>query len=102
MQYRRTLAPGLIKRFYVPINRFYWNRPADYGTMPDMDIHDVIKHYKTLRDASKRLKVARATIYNWATDGGIPLAMQMQIEHDTKGKLKADIADSPRREREAA
>jgi hypothetical protein len=68
--------------------------------MPGMDIHDVIKHYKTLRDASKRLKVARATIYNWATDGGIPLAMQMQIEHDTKGKLVASMDHAPRRERE--
>lgn len=67
--------------------------------MRTMDINDVIRHYKTLRDAAKRLKVSRQTIYNWATDGGIPYAMQLQIQHDTKGKLVASMDHAPRRER---
>lgn len=53
-----------------------------------MDINDLISHFRYLSVAAKTLRVSRATLYNWA-ETGIPYGAQLQIEHETGGKLKA-------------
>jgi len=59
-----------------------------------MDIRDLIRHYRYLRTAAKETGVSRATLYAWQKHG-IPMAAQIQIEMQTDGVLRADIAHSP-------
>lgn len=61
----------------------------------------MIRHYRFLRTAAKETGVSRATLYAWQRNG-IPMAAQMQIEMQTGGELKADIAHAPQSERAAS
>ena len=65
-----------------------------------MDIRDMIRHYRFLRTAAKETGVSRATLYAWQRTG-IPMAAQIQIEMQTDGALRADIAHAPQAERDA-
>ena len=71
-----------------------------HGDHAGMNIRDLIRHYRYLRTAARELGVARTTLYNWGRRG-IPYSYQLQIEEQTLGELRADLADAPEQERAA-
>lgn len=54
-----------------------------------MKLDQVIKHFGSQLAVAKALGTTQPTISNWKARGGIPHIRQLQIEHVTKGKLKA-------------
>ena len=55
----------------------------------DMNIRDLIRHYRFLARAAREIGVSRGTLYNWQKHG-IPCVHQIRIELKTNGDLKAD------------
>lgn len=59
-----------------------------------MTPRQVIRHFggedASVAQAAKQLGCSRQTIYRWVQDGEVPRAMQLEIQEQTGGKLKAD------------
>ena len=54
-----------------------------------MTYEQVLKHYGTVIEASKRLGITHQAIYAWKKAGYIPPRAQKHIQAETRGKLKA-------------
>ena len=54
-----------------------------------MTIEDVVKHFGSITNTAKALKVSRPMIYRWQ-ENGIPIQYKCYIEYKTKGALKVD------------
>lgn len=63
--------------------------------MLDMNIDDLIEHYGSGPKAAEAMGLASASVlYQWRAAGRIPPLRQIQIEHLTGGKLKADANEA--------
>lgn len=54
-----------------------------------MKFEQVIKHFGSQLATAKALGTTQPNVSNWKSRGSIPHIRQLQIEHITKGKLKA-------------
>lgn len=63
------------------------------GYASGVDYDDLIRHYKTPGEASRKLKVTRSIISYWKKHG-IPVGRQALIHIMTRGRLRADNPDT--------
>ncbi len=63
----------------------------------EMTFEDVIRYYGNSYQFFKKTGKASANYRNWAERGYIPIETQLILEELTKGELRADLKDVPRR-----
>ena len=56
-----------------------------------MSINKVIKYFGSQSELARILGITRGSVNRWFINNQIPAKRQLQIQHMTKGKFKAEL-----------
>lgn len=60
---------------------------------------ELLSHYGGLSKAARALKMRKQTVHSWKSRGAIPFEAQFRIQLKTKGRLRADLKELERKDR---